>query len=427
MPKFALHTQIILGSVLGIIAGLLCNDFAFEHRGWIGFLFELNRFIGDIFIRGLRFVAVPIVFFSIVAGVGSLSDTAKLGRIAFRTILFYIGTTAAAISIGLLLANWIQPGAFVPTEIQLQIMEQSSDIASKKLEQAIQPDVWSTLLNIVPKNPFAALANAEMLQVLFFAVMIGLGLTTVPQQRSVPILAFFETMTDVMISIVHWIMRIAPLAVFALLFRVVEDLGLEVLEALLVYSGVVLLGLALLLFAVYPLLLWWLTGRSPRSFFRALAPAQLLAFSSSSSSATMPVTLDCVENNLELDREVSRFVIPMGATINMDGTALYQGVAALFIAQLYGLDLNLYQQATIVFTATLASIGTAGVPGVGLIMLVVVLQSIGLSVEEMTQGLAIIFGVDRLLDMSRTVINVTGDCTVASILSHWEKRAENGS
>lgn len=422
MKNVPLHFQIILTSILGVIVGVACNQWGGEASGFSLLLVELNQFIGDVFLRLLRFVAVPIVFFSLVAGVGSLQDTRKLGRIASRSIGIYLLTTAVAISIGVILANVLKPGSYVPVELQAEFMSTGKLIAMEKMNQAQSPNTWGTLLNIIPKNPFSAMANGNMLQIVFFSLMVGMGLSGIAEEKAKPVLGFFEAMTEVIITIVHWIMKIAPIAVFSLLAKVTADLGFDVLQALLAYSLVVLGGLGILLFIVYPLLAWRFAGVSIKKLFSAIAPAQLLAFSSSSSSATMPVTLDCVENRLKIDRDVSRFVIPLGATINMDGTALYQGVAAIFIAQIYGIDLDISQQLTIIFTATLASIGTAGVPGVGLIMLVVVLQSIGLSTEQMSGGLAIIFGVDRLLDMSRTVINVTGDCTVATIVSAWEKK-----
>ena len=422
MKKFPLHFQIILTSILGVIVGVACNQWGGEASGFFLLLVELNQFIGDVFLRALRFVAVPIVFFSLVAGVGSLQDTRKLGRIASRSIGIYLLTTAVAISIGVILANVLKPGSYVPVELQAEFINTGKLIAMEKMNQAQSPNAWATLLNIIPKNPFSALASGNMLQIVFFSLMVGMGLSGIAEEKAKPVLGFFEAMTEVIITIVHWIMKIAPIAVFSLLAKVTADLGFEVLQALLAYSLVVLGGLGILLFIVYPFLAWRFAGLSIKKLFSAISPAQLLAFSSSSSSATMPVTLDCVENRLKIDKDVSRFVIPLGATINMDGTALYQGVAAIFIAQVYGIELDVSQQLTIIFTATLASIGTAGVPGVGLIMLVVVLQSIGLSTEQMSGGLAIIFGVDRLLDMSRTVINVTGDCTVAAIVSSWEKK-----
>jgi Na+/H+-dicarboxylate symporter len=259
-----------------------------------------------------------------------------------------------------------------------------------------------------------------MLQVVVTALMLGIALTLIPERKSAPVIGMCDALTDVVLKLVQLVMVAAPYAVFALLARVVARMGLDVLAPLGVYTVVVIGGLALMMFGVYPGVLFLLTRMRPRRFYQAIVPAQLLAFSSSSSSATLPVTLDCVERRLGASEDVTSFVVPLGATINMDGTALYQGVAAIFIAQIYGIDLSLAAQLTIVLTATLASIGTAGVPGVGLIMLVIVLQSVGMPPDVMAGGIAIIFGVDRLLDMCRTSCNVTGDCMVAAVVAHSE-------
>ena len=406
--------------VLGLLFGLLINMVHLE-LGSIGvFLAKLNNFAGDLFLRGLRFVAVPIVFFSLISGAGGLKDGSTLGRLGAKTIGLYMGTTAVAISIGLLLANLFSPGSSVAIELRDQLAAASLETASGKIAAAAPPDVWATLLNIIPKNPFSALANGEMLQVVFFALAIGMGATYLPEEKRRGLLDLSDGLTEVMIQVVHQLMRFAPIAVFCLLAKVTATLGLEVLSTLFIYSAVVIIGLAVMIFGVYPLLLRLLGGVSFLAFFKAILPAQLVAFSSSSSSATMPVTLECVEKGLGVREEVSSFVVPLGATINMDGTALYQGVAALFIVQLYQIPITFNDQLTIVLTATLASIGTAGVPGVGLIMLVVVLQSIGVPPDAMSGGLAIIFGVDRLLDMCRTTCNVTGDCAVAAIVGASE-------
>jgi Na+/H+-dicarboxylate symporter len=308
----------------------------------------------------------------------------------------------------------------VSAELRDQLASAGAAAAGDKLASATAPDVWSTFLNIVPTNPFAALAEGNMLQVVFFALAVGVSLTLVAEEKANVVMQAASAMTDVIIKLVHVIMLVAPYAVFALLAKVVAQLGLDVLSALAVYSLVVVAGLATMIFVVYPTVLRLLTPIGFGRFFRAIAPAQLLAFSSASSSATLPVTMECAEERLGISEEVASFALPLGATINMDGTALYQGVAALFIAQLYGIDLDLGAQLTIVLTATLASIGTAGVPGVGLIMLVIVLQAVGMSQEVMAGGVAIIFGVDRVLDMCRTATNVTGDCMVASYVAASE-------
>ena len=415
-----LHWQIVLASVLGLCLGLICSEWLVwnpKESLWM----QGIEFIGALFLRSLRFVAVPIVLFSLVGGIGALSDLQKLGRIASRTIGFYLVSTAIAISIGLGLSNILKPGVGLSSTIQETLRSSNSEAVGVKITQAVAPDVWSTILNIIPTNPFTALADGNMLQVLFFSIALGMGVANLPDKERTLLVDIFDGLTNVIIRIIQGLMKMAPLAVFCLLLSTGAKLGWDVITILGQYVFTVLFGLALLAFGLYPLLVKIFTKHSPLEFFKSIAPAQLLAFSSSSSSATMPVTLECCQDRLHLDKDVSRFVIPLGATVNMDGTALYQGVAAMFIAQTMGLDLSLGDQITIVLTATLASIGTAGVPGVGLIMLVIVLESIGLSAEEMTMGLSIIFGVDRLLDMSRTVINITSDCTVATIVDAFER------
>ena len=412
--------MILVGMVMGLVVGLIINMVSLDLGDFGDFIVRLNQFIGDLFLRGLRFVAVPIVLFSLISGAGGLKDGNTLGRLGLKTLALYMGTTAVAITIGLLLANVVAPGEFVSLDLRDKLAAESMEKASMKIAGATQPDVWTTVLDIIPKNPFSALANGKMLQVVFFALAIGMGATYLSDERRKTLLDLSDGLTEVMIQVVHQLMRLAPLAVFCLLVKVTATLGLEVLSTLLVYSLVVIAGLLVMMLGVYPLLLRIFGNIGFLTFFKAILPAQLVAFSSSSSSATMPVTLECVEKGLGVKEEVSSFIVPLGATINMDGTALYQGVAALFIVQIYQIPITFADQLTIVLTATLASIGTAGVPGVGLIMLVVVLQSIGVPPDAMSGGLAIIFGVDRLLDMCRTTCNVTGDCAVAAIVGHSE-------
>lgn len=417
MRHWPLHTKIFVGMMLGLLVGLGLNAAGVSLDGPLG---DANAFVGGLFLRGLRFIAVPVVLFSLIAGAGSLNDVTKLARIGGRTVVIYLFTTALAISTGLIFANVIRPGTFLPEDLRDGLAAEGAALAVSKMEGAAAPSVWNTLLNIVPENPFMAIAEGNMLQVVFFALAFGMALTLLPEERSKPILALADTANEAIIKLVHVLMGMAPVAVFCLLVSVMADLGLQALGALVVYGVTVVAGLAVMMFGVYPLALRVLAGVGPRRFFSGIAPAQVLAFSSSSSSATLPVTLECVQNNLGVDDEVASFVVPLGATINMDGTALYQGVAALFIAQLYGVDLTLMDQLTIVLTATLASIGTAGVPGVGIVMLIIVLQSVGMSPEVMQGGIAIIFGVDRILDMCRTTCNVTGDAMVACVVAHAE-------
>ena len=387
------------------------------------YVYILSDMVGDLFLAGLRFIAVPIVLFSLIVGVSSLNDTAKLGRIGGKTIAIYLATTALAITVGLVLANLVAPGRFVSAEAREDLLAAGMGEATSRIQtaQSAQPNWWSVIVDIVPTNPFRALAEGEMLQVVFFALAIGIALTLIPREKARPVIAFADGMTEVIIKLVHILMRVAPLAVFVLIASVMADMGLDVLRALLAYALVVIGGLAIMMLVVYPIALRMFASVGYARFFRAIAPAQLLAFSSSSSSATLPVTMECCEERLGASEEVTSFVVPVGATINMDGTALYQGVAAVFIAQLYGLQLSLGDQLQIVLIATLASIGTAGVPGVGMIMLVIVMQQLGFSAEVMAGGIAIIFGIDRLLDMCRTTCNVTGDCAVCGIVAASER------
>ncbi|MBX3321564.1 MAG: dicarboxylate/amino acid:cation symporter [Phycisphaeraceae bacterium] len=459
MKRLALHWKILIGLVVGIIVGVAVNAWwtdatwaalgvgdaraflseagdvreaasaeggANEHANmWAGvarLVREATVFIGRLFMRMLMFIAVPIVLFSLIAGVASLNDTAKLGRIGGKTIGLYLATTAVAITLGLVLANVVGPGKGFPPELRESLREQQAESASERIARAeARPTVWNTVLDIVPENPFSAIANTKMLQVVLAALLVGVGLTMLPREKSEPVVRFFDTMTEVVIKIVHLILILAPYAVFALIVVVLADLGVTVLANLFWYVLTVVAGLLLMIFIVYPTVLRVLTKVGYRRFFRAISPAQLLAFSSSSSGATLPVTMECCEERLGVHDEVNSFVVPIGATINMDGTALYQGVAAVFIAQMYSMNLGIGEQLTIVLTATLASIGTAAVPGVGIVMLVIVLQSVNIPLE----GIAVILGIDRLLDMCRTSCNVTGDCMVCAVVATSENAIDD--
>ena len=452
--RLALHWQIIIGLVAGILVGLIIN-LAWTQGTWAAmgvdnvpaflakdstamladgtpanedanflahasrFIRNLNAFVGDLFMQCLKFIAVPIVLFSLIVGVSTLNNITKLSRIGGKTIAIYLLTTAVAISFGLIIANIVRPGAFVAQETRDRLLADYRDAAQSGVSTAetsgdLNP--WERLVDLIAANPFQAIAEGNMLQIVFLALFIGIGLSLISRAEAGPVIAFCDGMTKAVIKLVELLMLTAPIAVFALIVNVVADLGLEVLGALAVYSLCVVGGLALMVFAVYPLVLKIFTSVGPGRFYRAIAPAQLLAFSSASSSATLPVTMECVEKRLGVSDEVSSFVLPLGATINMDGTALYQGVAAVFIAQLYSMNLSFGDQLAIVGTATLASIGTAGVPGAGVIMLVIVLQSVGVPLE----GIAAILGVDRLLDMCRTTCNVTGDAMVATVVASSE-------
>lgn len=412
LPKLELYTKILLGLIFGVIFGIIANQL-----GWSHFCVNYIKPFGTAFIRLISMVVVPLVFASLLVGTASLNDIRKLGRIGGKTIFFYLITTAIAITIGLILANTFKPGKGLSKETQEQLLQNYSDEAQSKIDSALKkPSITETLLNIIPPNPMKSLSGGDMLQIIFFALMLGVALTMIPADRAAPVIKFFEGINDAMIQIVNFIMELAPYGVFALIAAIISEFGLGILGPLAKYSIVVIVGLILHIIITYNTLLKIFTKVKSRFFFRGIRPAQLIAFSSSSSSATLPVTMECVEENIGVSKEISSFVLPLGATINMDGTALYQGVAAVFIAQVFGMELHLSQQLTIVLTATLASIGAAGVPGVGMITLTMVLKTIGVPLE----GIALILGVDRILDMCRTVVNISGDSTCATVIASTE-------
>ncbi len=374
------------------------------------------KWIGDIFIRLLMMIAVPLVLASLTAGAASLGDIKKFARIGGKTIAFYLVTTAIAISIGLVIANVIQPGKQVDDQTKERMLSVYSEDVSGKIEQVADYDIVNMIVNLVPKNPIKALADGEMLQIVFFSLVLGLVLSLIQKEKAEPVLNFFNGLSDAMIRLVDMIMLIAPLGVFALISATVAEFGFNILQTLIWYMAAVLLGLFLHTIFTYTLVVKIFSKLKVISFFRGMRKAQAIAFSTSSSAATLPVNMECVEENHGVSKSVASFVLPLGATINMDGTALYQGVAAVFIAQVFGIELTFVQQLTIVITATLASIGTAPVPGVGLIMLVIILKAVGIPEE----GIALILGVDRILDMCRTVTNITGDASIAVAIASTE-------
>lgn len=379
----------------------------------IGLMFKP---LGDIFIRLLNMIAVPLVIASLIVGAASLSDLKHVAKVGGKILTYYMFTTAITITIGLVLANIIQPGDYMPVETRERLLSTFQDDASSKIEQNVSIDIISFLVNIVPKNPFNAIANGDFLSIVFYAIITGVFLTTIPKEKSKTILNFFEGLSDAMINLVEKVMLIAPVAVFTLIAATVAEFGFNILQSLITYSLTVIIGLIFITAFLYPSLLKIFTKIKVRDFFKAHRQTMAVAFSTSSSAATLPVNLDVCEKKLGVSNKIASFVLPLGATINMDGTALYQSVAAVFIAQVYGFDLNITQQLTIVLTALLASVGTAPVPGVGLIMLIVVLKSVGVPEE----GIALIIGVDRLLDMSRTIPNVISDATGAVIIAQSE-------
>ena len=420
LSRLRLHTKILLGLVLGAFFGALAN-----RCGFSDFVFTYIKPIGTAFIRLISMVVVPLVFASLLVGTTSLGDIKKLGRIGVRTLILYVSMTAIAVSIGLGLANIVRPGIGFSQETKQQLMEgaaaQSGPAKSAApgaaTEPALErPSLKNLLLNIIPANPVQSLAEGEMLQIIFFAVLMGVCLTLIPPDGAKPVIAFFHGANELFVKMVHVIMQIAPYGVFALMAAVVADFGLGILLLLIKYAATVLAGLLLYMLVVYSAILKFLARTGVRRFFRGMRPAQLVAFSSSSSAATLPVTLKCVTENLGVPQGVASFMLSVGASINMDGTALYQGVAAVFIAQFYGIDLDLGQQLMVVLTATLAALGTVGIPGAGVVMLAMVLRSIGVPLE----GIGVIMGVDRFLDMCRTAVNVTGDSVCTMVIAAAE-------
>ena len=421
MKPIALHWKILIGMILGVIFGFTMLQF----DGGAKFVNNLIKPLGIIFIKLLKLIAIPLILASLIKGVSDLKDISKLASIGLKTIFIYVLTTIIAISIGISLVNF-NPGDAVSDSTILKLTEVYSDNDSlqTKISEANkqqQNGPIDFLVDIVPENAFSALSNNKlMLQVIFLAIFIGISLLLIGEKKSKPLKDFFDSLNDLVLKMVDLIMLTAPYAVFALLANViVSSNDPELLYALLFYALVVLAGLGLM-FCFYMLMLLLITKKNPLLFVKQISPAQLLAFSTSSSAATLPVTMNCIEQRVGVDREVSSFVLPVGATINMDGTSLYQAVAAVFIAQALNFDLTFSDQLMIVLTALLASIGSAAVPGAGMVMLVIVLESIGFPADKLGIGLALIFAVDRPLDMCRTVINVTGDATVSTVIAKLE-------
>ncbi len=418
-----LHWKIIIGLVLGIVFGVVAAS-----NQWGQFTQDWIAPFGTIFVNLLKLIAVPLVLASLITGVASLHNLTKLSRIGGKTIAIYIGTTICAITIGLILVNTLRPGDVMPLELSQQLQDnfQSEAQARTQVADTVQESgPLQPLVNAIPQNLVnAASNNRNMLQVVFFALFIGIGLILVRNRRTRLVQHFFEGINDLIIRLVDIIMLVAPYGVFALIAGTITSLAgdsldsiIQLLRALGFYSLVVVLGLMIHVVVVYGSLVHFVSPHSLKKFFSGIAPAQLLAFSTSSSAATLPVTMECAKENLGVKEEVGSFVLPLGATINLDGTALYQAVAAVFIAQVLGMDLDFVDQLTIVLTATLASIGAAPVPGAGIIMLVIILEAIGVP----SAAVALILGVDRILDMVRTATNVTGDVTVAVLIDATEK------
>ncbi|MEE2793186.1 MAG: dicarboxylate/amino acid:cation symporter [Acidobacteriota bacterium] len=416
------HWRILIALGLGLGYGVTA-----AYAGWGNFTADWVAPFGTIFFRLLLLVAVPLVLASLITGIASLSDLNKLSRIGGKTIVIYVSTTLVALAVGLTLVNLLNPGRVVPESVRLRLQQTyATDVTEREqlAAEASERGPLQPLVDMVPDNMvFAASDNRRMLNVVFVAVLVGVALMLVPKAKAAPLLAVFESLNAVIIKIVEIVILVAPVGVFGLIAdtvtRIAGDSPADVpqlLGALGFYSVTVLIGLAIQIFVTYALLVRFFTPIGLRAFFAGVVPAQLVAFSTSSSAATLPVSMKSAQKNLGISEEVSSFVLPLGATINMDGTGLYQAVAAVFIAQTLGIPLDFTDQLTIVFLALLASIGTAAVPSAGVVMLVVILETIGVPAA----GIALILGVDRFLDMSRTAANVTGDITVAAIVATGE-------
>ncbi|TVZ28256.1 Na+/H+-dicarboxylate symporter [Gillisia sp. Hel_I_86] len=413
MKKLALHWQILLGMLLGVLFALVLTNFSWGPE----FVSDWIKPFGNIFINALKLIAVPLILASLIKGISDLKDISKLSQMGTRTIVTYIITTVIAVSIGLGLVNLIKPGNAISEETRTDLITSYETDASVRIADAQkqkESGPLQALEDLVPSNIFGAASdNGNMLQVIFFAIFFGIGLILIPEATAKPVKDFFDGFNEVILKMIDLIMLTAPYGVFALLAAlVVESPSADLFAALAMYAVTVLIGLALMI-GFYILIVWIFTKNKPGFFLNGIAPAQLLAFSTSSSAATLPVTMERVEEHLGVHKEVTSFVLPIGATINMDGTSLYQAVAAVFIAQAFGIDLTIGAQLGIIVTATLASIGSAAVPGAGMVMLVIVLAQAGIP----EAGLALIFAIDRPLDMCRTTVNVTGDAAVSMLVA----------
>lgn len=458
--KLPLHIKIIIGLVAGVLFAFLSS-----WLGWSAFTINWIDPFGTIFIRLLKLIAVPMVLFSIIKGVSELSDIKTLGRMGGKTLGMYLLTTIFAVSVGLLVVNLVNPGSHLEESTRkenrinyelwarntpgveildntclscntgkdsLAVSAESEAFLKSKMgtvQKTKEAGPLKFLVDVVPDNLFGALSsNGAMLQIIFFGIFFGITLAFIPKDKAKPVMAVVDGLNEAFLKMVDYVMQAAPFFVFALLAGLVAKMAgdsprkvVEIFAGLGWYSICVVLGLAIMAFVFYPILVRTFAKIMPGKFFKAISPAQLMAFSTSSSVATLPVTMECANDNLGISKETTSFVLPIGATVNMDGTSLYQAVAVVFLAQMHMVDLSLAQQLTIVLTATLASIGSAAVPSAGLVMMILVLQSVGLN----PAWIAIVFPVDRILDMCRTVVNVTGDLSVSSIIAKSEGKIKS--
>ncbi len=418
-----LYTKILIGMVAGIIVGFLVNQFGSTDAIYLDFI----KPIGEIFIRLVKMLVVPLVLVSLVLGAASLGDIQKVGKMGLKAFGFFMFTTAMAALLGIGIANIGNPGLGLPQEKTEALIEQyqgkvaekakANEENTKKMKEQSEVDkIFALFVNMVPENPFKSLATGDMLGVIFFSLFLGICITLIPAEKAAPLIQMFDGLNDAVIKMVTLAMEAAPYGVFALMVDVVATLGLDVLMLLIKYASIVFIGLVLHIVITHFSFIIFYLKKNPLLFMQAIKEALIFGFSTSSSSATLPLSMNVSEKNLGVSKEVSSFILPLGATINMDGTALYQAIAAIFIAQVFGIDLSFSAQMTIILTATLASVGAAGVPGAGMITLALVLSTLG--VPE--TGIALIFGLDRILDMCRTIVNLTGDLTLTAVMAKSE-------
>jgi Na+/H+-dicarboxylate symporter len=412
-----LYNKILIGLIAGAVVGAIANIGGIEPLQNV--LSALEP-LGTAFINLITMIVIPLVVASLLVGTASLGDLRKLGRIGGKTLVYYMLTTAAAVTIGLVLSNLIRPGSRVSAATRDELSARYGGDAAARMDLANNAPGWvETLLGIIPRNPVQAAAEMDLLPLIFFTICFGAALTVVQTDRREAVLTFFHGINDASMTLINWIMELAPYAVFVLIAAVVGNFGFDLLQSLLIYTVVVFSGLMLHAFGTYGLILKFVARLNPAAFYKRIAAVPLFAFSTSSSNATLPLTIETAEEKVGVSNEVASFVLPLGATINMDGTALYQAVAVMFIAQIYGIPLDLADQMIIVLTATLASVGAAGVPSAGIITLIIVLNSVGLQ-GQVQAGIALILGVDRILDMVRTAVNVTGDLTASAVIARSE-------
>lgn len=415
-PGMALHTRMLIGFVVGAGAGIAANLWAGDAAWLETVIHYITNPVGQLFLRLLFMLVIPLVFSALVLGVVEIGDPQSLGRIGVKTLLWVLLVTAIAVTIGMVMVNLLEPGRGLPPEVGQQLLASASERAAGIAKGREAVSGIDILLNIVPRNPVAAAANGDLIAVMFFALMFGIAATVLRTEGTRHFVEAVQGVYDICLKLIDWVIQTAPYAVAALLFSITAELGVDVLLQLARYVGTVIAALALHLFVVFPLLLWLLGRMSPLAFFRGAQPALLTAFSTSSSSATLPTTLMVTEENLGVPRRVSRFVCTLGATANMNGTALFEGITVLFLAQFFGVELGLGQQVLVLVMCILGSVGAAGVPGGSLPVIAMILVMFGIPPE----GIGLILGVDRLLDMCRTVVNVGGDMVGSVVIGRSE-------